>query len=359
MKYKELIEVQIEQLNFDQNNPRLPKKLFGASESNTIEWMLLDASLLDLIASIANNGFFPGEPLLVVKNSSSNTYTVIEGNRRLASCKLLIDPTLATVKSKSIQKIIEEADTKNIPEKLPVFLFEKREDILAYLGYRHVTGVKSWGALPKAKYLYELYSIDKSNLPIKEKCRTLAKKIGSRGDYVLKLLISYQLFLKMENENFFEIKNLSEESIEFSNLVDAATRFGNISKFIGIDFGSEDPLEKLDSERYIELSKWLFKRDENSRTQIGENRNIRLLNHIVNSPRALDEFRNSTNIKDAYLLTAMPDEIFSKSLSSCLRSLKNAEEVREHISKNIKENMISEFASIKTLVEVINKELYN
>src|SRR5690606_22323989 len=112
----------------------------------------------------------------------------------------------------------------------------------------------------------------------KEKCQLLAKQIGSRGDYVLRLLTSYQLYLELEKSDFFGIKNLSEENIEFSNLVDAATRFGNISKFLNIDFDNETPLKNLDLERYRELTEWLFKRDEDNKTTLGENRNIRLLN---------------------------------------------------------------------------------
>src|SRR5690606_14155329 len=117
----------------------------------------------------------------------------IEGNRRLASCKLLNNPSLASVKTKSVINVVETTDSKNIPQKVPAFIFDKREDILAYLGYRHVTGVKSWGALPKAKYLFELFQLIKENISLKEKCQLLAKQIGSRGDYVLRLLTSYQL----------------------------------------------------------------------------------------------------------------------------------------------------------------------
>lgn len=353
MKYKELIEVPIGRLEFDKLNPRLPKKLSDANEAAVIEWMLLDASLLDLIASIAINGFFPGEPLLVIKNKTNNNYTVIEGNRRLASCKILNDPSIVTVKSKSIYNILESGQPKNIPKTVPVFIFEEREDILAYLGYRHVTGVKSWGALPKAKYLYELYSLDKTDYPLKEKCKTLAKKIGSRSDYVLRLLIAYQLFIIMESDQFFGIKNLSEENIEFSNLVDSATRFGNISTFLGIDFDSENPLENLKKENYIELSHWLYKRDEENKTKLGENRNIRLLNHIVANDKALAAFRNNANIKEAFLLTSVPDEIFSRSIQASYKSLLNADDVKEILTNRISQDTHKKIQDIEDLAKQI------
>lgn len=357
MNYKELIEVKVENLKFDLKNPRLPKRLYGANDEKVIEWMLLDASLIDLIASIATNGFFPGEPLLAIEEPATENYIVIEGNRRLASCKILNNPKIANVKSKSIASIIEESDKNNIPKKLPVFLFEQREDILAYLGYRHVTGVKSWGALPKAKYLFELYELDQTNRTLKDKCKSLAQKIGSRSDYVLKLLTSYELFQLLESKQFYQIKDLSEETIEFSNLVDAATRFGNISTYLNIDFYSENPLGNLNLDNFKELSEWLFRRDENDRTLVGENRNIRLLNSIVAAPRALEEFKKNGNIKDAYLLTSVPDEIFTKSISSSYKNLINAKEVVSTVSLMVKNSSIDSLESIKSLVKKLLKEI--
>lgn len=351
MKYKELKEIEIDKLEFDKNNPRLPKKLYGASEADVIHWMLLDASLLDLIASIASNGFFPGEPLLVIENKDK--YTVIEGNRRLASCKILNNPSLASVKTKSVTNVLETTDSRNIPQKVPAFVFEQREDILAYLGYRHVTGVKSWGALPKAKYLFELFQLIKDDISLKDKCKLLAKQIGSRGDYVLRLLTSYELFLEMEKNEFFGIKNLSEENIEFSNLVDSATRFGNISKFLNIDFDNEIPLKNLDLDRYNELAEWLFNRDEDNKTKLGENRNIRLLNQVVANDKALSAFRADTNIKEAYLLTSVPDEIFTKSISSSLKNLRNADDVKKSLNSKIPDDTFNDLEELESLVKQI------
>jgi hypothetical protein len=39
---------------------------------------------------------------------------------------------------------------------LPCIIFDRKEQIMQYLGYRHVTGIKSWSVASKAKYLYSL-----------------------------------------------------------------------------------------------------------------------------------------------------------------------------------------------------------
>lgn len=357
MKYKELFEAKIDDLEFDVINPRLPKKLQHKSDKEVVEWMLLDASLIDLIASIGINGFFPGEPLLVVENKTNGKFTVVEGNRRLASCKILKNPELANVKQKTIKNLISEINTDNIPVEVPVFLFENRKDILQYLGYRHVTGVKSWGSLPKAKYLFELFSMDKSDGDLQTKCRELAKKIGSRGDYVLRLLTSYELFEKFEKENFYGIKNISEENIEFSNLVDAATRFSHISNFLNIDFEDEEPLNDIDEDNFKELVTWLFARDENGRTRIGENRNIKYLNSIVSSKKALSSFREGSSISEALLLTEEPDNIFTTSINNAIKNLENVLEALPNVSSYTLESYTEKILFLKSLIKNIKKRI--
>ena len=237
-------------LIFDPQNPRLPLRYRQKADKEVIEWMLQDGSLMDLIISIGQNGYFPGEPMLCVPSRKEGIYIVIEGNRRLAACKILSEPTISTVKQNSIKEAIKDINQQNIPTEIPVFIFEAREDIMDYLGYRHVTGVKSWGALAKARYLFDMYK----TLPqqdVNEKYRFLARKIGSKADYVQRLLIGYQLYLVLENEHYFDIKNLDEESIDFSNLVDASLRYTNLRQFLNIDTQQDNALENLNKRHFM------------------------------------------------------------------------------------------------------------
>lgn len=47
--------------------------------------------------------------------------------------------------------------SKNAPSVAPCIIYDNEADIIDYLGYRHITGVKDWGALEKARYLDRLY----------------------------------------------------------------------------------------------------------------------------------------------------------------------------------------------------------
>ena len=101
--------------------------------------------------SIGQKGYFEGEPLLLIEENDS--YVVVEGNRRLAAVKLLnqqIPPP--SRRSNSVAQIRDEA-VEPAPVELPCILYSSRRDVMRYLGYRHITGIREWDALSKAKYL--------------------------------------------------------------------------------------------------------------------------------------------------------------------------------------------------------------
>lgn len=147
-------DIKLLDLVFDTHNPRLPSYLQkNADEAVIIDYMIKHSNMKELMLSIAETGFSDAEPLLVVQ--TGDKYTVIEGNRRLSALKLLNNPSLAKVRVQSIREIV--ANALFVPKDIPCIVYEKREDILNYLGYRHITGVKEWGALEKARYLEQLY----------------------------------------------------------------------------------------------------------------------------------------------------------------------------------------------------------
>jgi hypothetical protein len=63
--------------------------------------LLEDESIIELMLAIGQHDFFVGEALLVVKNGDG--FTVVEGNRRLTSLKLLSNPSLATIRVNKVK----------------------------------------------------------------------------------------------------------------------------------------------------------------------------------------------------------------------------------------------------------------
>ena len=176
MSEKRSIEYKpVKQLVFDPKNPRLPKTLDKSDEQAIIGEMLRDALLIELMASIGVNGYFSGEPLLVLRRDDGR-FDVVEGNRRLAAVKLLNDPASAPYKKKAVLAASEEAEHR--PSELPVIIYDDRDEILDYLGYRHITGIKAWGPLAKARYLRDLRK-EMDETDSRSQFTQLTKAIGS------------------------------------------------------------------------------------------------------------------------------------------------------------------------------------
>jgi len=153
---KSVTSIPVSKLHFDPNNPRLPSSVDGKDENNVLEWMLKEATLIELMGSIGETGYSMGEPLLVVPKQDDNThYYVVEGNRRLAAVKLLSNPETAPIRKVQVKEAAES--TKHKPLELPAIVYPQRADITYYLGYRHITGVKPWDPLAKAKYAADLF----------------------------------------------------------------------------------------------------------------------------------------------------------------------------------------------------------
>src|ERR1700733_6406175 len=141
-----LNQITFANLKLDPNNPRLPERLINAPEHEVLNWMLTDATLTDLMASIVENGFFAGEALIGINDSiDDGKVTIVEGNRRLAAVKLLINPSQSENKTKTVRELSGETSQKNnLPISLPVYIVDTRREVENYLGFRHVSGVKEW-----------------------------------------------------------------------------------------------------------------------------------------------------------------------------------------------------------------------
>jgi hypothetical protein len=306
-------------LEFDRQNPRLPHSVVDSRQDEAvIDWMLKDASIIELMGSIGEKGFFPAEPLLVVKKGTSQKFTVVEGNRRLTAVKLLIDPRLASRKTEAIKLISDEASHK--PDRLPVMVFPHRKEILDYLGFKHITGVKQWSALAKAKYLKELKDeYDLKNFSTNEQYRKLAKSIGSRADYVRDLLIGLEVYERIHNKKFFKIKDLNEDTIDFGVYYNAL-KFSNIPVFLGIKKNAVNPGKTLKEKNLEQLTRIISEKID-GRTRLGESRNLSDLNSIILEDKPMKMFMGGKSLADAAMYLRGPEEILSTSLNHILSLL--------------------------------------
>lgn len=321
MKNRQIIDINLDSLHLDFQNPRLSEnfKRNISDENEIIQWMLEDASIIELMLAIGQNGFFIGEALLVVKEEDK--YIVVEGNRRLTSLKLLTNAKLATVHTKKVQKVLEE--TTHRPTEIPCILFDSRNDISQYLGYRHVTGVKSWGMLAKARYLNDLIPILKTN-GLHNQARELAKKIGSKSDYVKRVLISYKIYEIIQDNNFYKIPKLDETTFHFNYIADSL-RHENIKKFININLDKDDTLSTINNENLLILIDLFFRKNDQNRSRVlGNSDNLTKLNKVLSSDEITKKFLNGLSLEDSYSLVEVDAGTFTAELYKALQSLKTS-----------------------------------
>jgi hypothetical protein len=341
---REILKVPVTQLHFDPLNPRLPRRVDASSRVSVLEWMLDDGLLLELMGSIGAQGYFEGEPLLVVprgKRTGAPTYTVVEGNRRLAAVLLLLHPNWARVRRTSVAQVAREAKQK--PVVLPVVIFAERDEIVDYLGYRHVTGIKEWDPLAKARYVRQLAAKVKRK-DVASVHRQLAKQIGSRPDYVARLLSGLRVFEYVEDKDFYRIKGLDEETVDFSVLTTALS-YSSIANFVGLRNGDGSA---LNNRNLKELVVWLFRERPSGTTVLGESRNLRKLALVVKEKEALSALREGLELDEAALLTDEPLRVFRRLLGQSESSLRTALDQFHRVSGLEDEDM--EFASRVSLI---------
>lgn len=316
--------IPIANLRFDPENPRLPSSLNTEDLGEVLDWMLEDATIVELMAAIGERGYFPGEPVLVIPitEPADGIFGVVEGNRRLTASILLKNPELAPRKKKAVKSVSEGALHK--PEELPALKFDTRNEILDYLGYRHITGIKEWGPRTKSKYLKQLYDRSEKNT-IQKRLVEVAKIIGSRADYVARLLTGFALYEKIENDDFFDIEALGEQSFDFSLLTTSLSYNGIVKKHLGLNSASDIDIAGLKKSHLKELISWLFEKASNNKTRVGESRNLKLLNAVVMNDNALDYFRGGSSLQDAFLRTEGPIQLFQQSLRKAKAELLTAQ----------------------------------
>lgn len=348
----EIKYINIDKLKLDLNNPRLPYKKEGYTHDTIINYMLHHGSILSLMQSIAINGFFAGEPLVVLR-VSDDEFIVVEGNRRLSSLLLLNNPNSATIKQKTVSHLSEEATDKDLTD-IPCVVFHSREETSKFLGFKHIVGVKNWSALEKARYIYELReSTINKELSLNDQSKELAKMIGSKSDYIKRFLVGYEIYLEIEKYNFYNIKGLDETSFTFVNLSDSLNR-SNLPTFLGVDLDSDLPLRNLNSSNLSRWTKWLFDKYDGRNTALkGTSAQLTLLDEIVTSDQAVENFDKFKDLQKAKLLVDNLDDLLLEYIEYSKEYLDEVYSILDETNTNIKHSSEERLEEIKELCKDI------
>ena len=146
MSYEQ-IELHIDDLRLDQQNPRL-----GLSESEALLELFgfNDAHLRNLSRSIAEEGLDPGDSFYVMKSPDDSGFTVLDGNRRLGALLVLVEPgrleneNVSAVTRRSLAALASGFDRSRV-EPIRCVLFEDRAAAEPWIRRRHTGEMKGEG----------------------------------------------------------------------------------------------------------------------------------------------------------------------------------------------------------------------
>lgn len=149
--------VAIDDLLLDPLNPRLPDDLLEHSQEEILSYLYDNDVLEELAESIVENGYFENEPIIVLTADKNQQRIVAEGNRRLATVMILTQSPVAQRAGLRFDGLPSDQVAAVAAEitHIPAFEVSDRRQLAAYLGFRHINGIRTWGAYEKARYVAE------------------------------------------------------------------------------------------------------------------------------------------------------------------------------------------------------------
>ena len=332
------LNLNIDQLHLDKENPRLPEEKQKRPETEILKTLYDDFYLAELAESMARNGYFDEEPLVAIPQQlplelehtdphsqeflsfvtgTDTQFTVVEGNRRLATAKLLLN-------TDSREKLHirhwpepspEIADDLRI---LPVIVYNTRAEIVPYLGVRHIIGIQKWDSYAKARYIAMMVNTGNS-------INDVAESIGDKQGSVNKTYLCYRLLAQAQDEMEVDVRKPKED---FSLLLLAIGQ-ANVKQFLGLprrtkDINFDDPVSIERLPNLKNLLSWVF--GENGKLPvIKESRDItNLLTHVLGSPEAVQYLENTRDLAAAYDRTDGEEKMLLKYLATANTKLEVA-----------------------------------
>jgi len=284
--HSEIQYAQLDQLYLDPLNPRLGRNVADPKlrQAEVLDRMQ-DWTLDELAVSFIESGYWPQEALLVVNESLDGKprLVVVEGNRRLAALiqlKHAIDGKPATQRWKEIAR--SGKPPASLFERIPYILVDSRADVRAFLGFRHVTGIKEWNPAEKAQYIAHLIEDGKMSY------EHVMRQIGSKTPTVRQNYITYRLLLQMEGQDDISVERVEQK---FSVLY-LSLRTVGVRKYLQIDLEAEPraartPVPKAHLEALGRFALWLFG-DDKTPPIVRDSRQVDDFGAILESKKALE-----------------------------------------------------------------------
>ena len=297
--------IPFDQLFFDDENPRLPERLLRQSQSEILKFLNEQGVLEELARSYLDNGFFRQEPLIVVRKGEEERYTVVEGNRRLAALYILhespeaddagfvgIDPSAA-----DLEKLT----------KIPCFVISDRGQIHAYIGFRHIGGLKTWPSEAKSRYLLtEVNQLVDQH--VADPFRELGRRVGSNSQGVRNSYLAIRILFYAREEFGLNVAYVKDHRFGvWLRCMNSA----DIRNYIGLGQARtykeiEEALRGIPRDKLTEVLGDLESKAGRSRAVLGDSRDVTIYGRTLAHERAHATLRKTGDLS---LATQVVEEL--------------------------------------------------
>ena len=371
---RELRTVPVSQLVLDRQNPRLVGSVHATTDEAIIGTLYRTAELEELFESVSTNGYLDMEPLIVVRNDN-RTLTVLEGNRRLATLRLLTDPDLVTriSRQENIRLSIPSVppSLSSTLRQVTVYEVQSRDEARAFIGFKHINGPAKWNAYAKAQFAANWYkAIRPARGP--EALREVARSIGDRHATIKRMVFAVYVLQQAQATDLFAVDDRYTTRFNFSHLYTALSR-SQYMQFLGIKSSwyqydpapDSVPTQRLD--RLRDVLVWIYgsRSDDVPPVVRVQNPDIKRLGEVLASTEAVHVLRQSRNLDQAHAATEPASTRFAASLlrardnlrdvANALRGYTGDDRALLDVSEDIKETATSIYAHMKRKLDERNK----
>lgn len=382
-KRRPQIDIPLNILELDNNNPRLAEEYQGSGQLKVLEVLYADYDLESISYSMAENGYFDEEPIVVIPENLPKTFDwdrdveelekeleefveknpklkfiVVEGNRRIAAAKLLTYAELR-IKLKVNNEIFPKPKNKAVEEDLkliPAIVYKDREGISPYLGIRHISGILRWEAYAKARYIAKRIEEEYKTHKNIEKCITLIQmKVGDRSDVIKKQYMAYKLLEQAETELDIDIKRIFDRFSLINELLNKPSirAFIGVHSYKEVDFNKKIvPQKKM--ENLEKLLIWVFGNGKENPPLITDSRQIgSLLSPILADKDATNCLINTSSLSEAYEMSGGEKEFLMRKLTVAYKNMSAALTVAYKYKKD--EEVLNLFNDLKKVFNELSK----
>ncbi|RQO78245.1 hypothetical protein DBR44_00390 [Aquitalea sp. FJL05] len=140
------------------------------------------------------------------------------------------------------------------------------------------------------------------------------------------MLVGLTILEKAESgdgEAWFGFPNLDIDKVDFT-LLTTSLSYENIYSYVGLSDRRDIDAENVNVGNIKNIIRWLYVKDEEGETIVGDSRNISMLAAVVGRPDSLEDLIENKDLEAAFNLTSGPDEALQLALTDAHKLLEQA-----------------------------------